>query len=261
MARVRCLPALLTLAALPVALAPALAGMPRPVAQAAAPRQWYIAKWIHHEGDHAAHPGGARVWEREKDIAPPSTFVNQEMYEVTQFPDAEPTPEQRRQADAFVERVRESAKRRGWFDYAAAARDGFTPMKTDGLHYVNTEYALDDRQLDPDRPEFLMFYETPAGKRLAAFMFLTRSPEQHGRQVGGPLTIWHFHMWSKPKCLRDRTYILDESDDSGRCAEGVPSFRSPEMMHVWLVRHPDGPFAGSMALTEEMQRELSRGER
>jgi hypothetical protein len=260
MASFRHLPGPLILAVLPFALALALAATPLPLAaQATAAGQWYLAKWGHHAGgDHAAHaPGGARVWEREREIDPRAMLGEQEMYEATQFPNMEATAAQRREADAFVERVRASAKRHGWFDYATAARDGFMGMKTDGLHYVHADYALDDRQLDPDRPEFLMFYETPKGKRLAAFMFLAR-PDEHGKQIGGPLTIWHFHAWSKPQCLRERRYIVAASDNNNRCSEGVASYRSPEMMHVWLVTHPDGPFAGSMALTEEMQQELSR---
>jgi hypothetical protein len=251
---------LLIVAASPFALLPASAGTPLlGAAQATPDRPWYIARWEHHAGgEHAAHTAApAKVWEPEHPLDPRAIRGGQEMYEVTQFPNGEPaTPEQRRQADAFVERCREAAKRHGWFDYENAARDGFTVMYGDKLHYVHAAYALDDRQLDPDRPEFLMFYDTPAGKRLAAFMFLARGPDDHGRQIGGPLTIWHFHAWSKPLCFRDRRFLIGDSDARGECANGVALLRSPEMLHVWLVKHPEGPYAGNMALTEEMQKEL-----
>jgi hypothetical protein len=198
-----------------------------------------------------------RVWEPMREIDPRTMSKGQETYEVTRFPnDEQPTLEQRRRADELIERVRASATRHGWFEYDNAVKDGFTLLPADDIHYVNRAFALDDVQLDPDRPEFLLFLNTPAGKRLAAFMFLARGPGDHGAQVGGPLTLWHYHAWADPVCLIERRVVIGFSDTSGRCGNGVPVTRSPEMMHVWLVKNPGGPFATSMTLTEDMRKEL-----
>jgi hypothetical protein len=233
--------------------------------------QWYISEVDHDHGqaqnehaDHAAHaPAVPRTWEPIREIDPSTMRQWQETYEVTRFPNqTQPTPGQRRQAEALIERSRESAARHGWFEYESAVKDGFTQLPLDDIHYVNAAYALDDVQLDPDRPEFLLFMDTPAGKRLAAFMFLTRGPDDHGEQVGGPLTIWHYHAWSKPVCLVERRIVAALADTYGRCTTGVPVNRSPEMMHVWLLKSaPGGPFSTSMTLTDEMRNELLQSDR
>ena len=233
-------------------------------AQAPASAQWYIAEVKDHDhgpaqsAEHAEHVQAVpRKWEPMREINPRTMHSGQETYEVTRFPNAvQPTPVQRRGADDLVEKVRASAERHGWFNYEYAAKDGFNLLPADNIHYVNRAFALDDVQLDPDRPEFLLFLDTPAGKRLAAFMFLARGPGDHGVQVGGPLTLWHYHAWIDPVCLLERRVVIGFSDRSGLCANGVPMTRSPEMMHVWLVKNPDGPFATSMSLTDDMRKEL-----
>src|SRR5262245_52659401 len=75
--------------------------------------QWYITKWSHAHGEHAAHSaGGPRLWEPYRQIDPRTVSGYQEMYEVTQFPREEPaTDAQRRQAEEFVRRCREAAAR------------------------------------------------------------------------------------------------------------------------------------------------------
>jgi hypothetical protein len=211
----------------------------------------------HTHGEHGARAlATPRTWEPARALDPGTIVGGQDLYEVTQFPDAQPTAAQRGDAAAFVRRCREAAQRHGWFNLAVAAKDGFSLMYGDAVHYVNTAYALDDAQLDPDRPEFLFFADTPAGKRLAAFMFLARGPEEHGRQFGGPLTIWHFHAWSTPACLLDSRVAVGTADSRGRCDTGTPVWRSPEMLHVWLIDRPDGAFATDMSISEGMQKEL-----
>lgn len=232
-------------------------------AQAPASARWYIAEVKDHDhgqaqsAEHAGHvQDPPRKWEPMREINPRRMHGGQETYEVTRFPNAQPTTQQRRGADGLVEKVRASAQRHGWFDYKIAASDGFNLLPADNIHYVNRAFALDDAQLDPDRPEFLLFLDTPAGKRLAAFMFLARGPEDHGAQVGGPLTLWHYHAWIDPVCLLERRVVIGFSDRSGLCGNGVPMHRSPEMMHVWLVKNPGGPFATSMSLADDMRKEL-----
>jgi hypothetical protein len=244
-----------------------MSGSQRPArTQAPARAQWYMAEVMDHNhgqaqnAEHAQHmPAAPRKWEPMREIDPRKMHSGQETYEVTQFPKSEkPTPEERRRAEELIEKSRASAMRHGWFEYDNAEKDGFNLLPADNIHYVNRAFALDDVQLDPDRPEFLLFLDTPAGKRLAAFMFLARGPEDHGTQVGGPLTLWHYHAWADPVCLLERRVVIGFSDTRGLCANGVPVMRSPEMMHVWLIKNPGGPFATGMSITEDMRKELAR---
>lgn len=181
------------------------------------------------------------------------------MYEVTRFPFADgATDGQRRAAEALRRRSLEAAERNGWFVYEKALLSGYHQMAGDTHHYVNEEYVLDDRLLDPARPEFLMYYDTPAGKRLAGYMFLVRTPEEQGPQIGGPETVWHFHIWAEPYCLLDGLFVVTSPDEAGRCERGAPATRSPEMLHVWFVEHPMGPFGTRMKLPESVIEELAR---
>ncbi len=38
----------------------------------------------------------------------------------------------------------------------------------------------------------------------------------------------------------------------GVCEKGVKMHRSSEMMHVWLIHHPEGPFATTMRLGKKV---------
>jgi len=226
---------------------------------AESPTGWYFSKVGCDHDMPAPAESPRRSWEPEHEIDPTTITGYQEMYELTRYPNAEqPTPEQRVRADELVQKCLESAKRHGWFNFEKAKKDGFTLMYSDGTHYVNEAYVLDDRILDPDRPEFLLFYNTLAGKRLAAFMFLTRAPDERGPQIGGPLTVWHRHVWSKPKCLLHKLFVIGDPGPDGHCRAGELAQRSPEMLHVWFVEHPQGPFATDMALSDDIRKQLER---
>ena len=87
-------------------------------------------------------------------------------------------------------------------------------------------------------------------------MYMVRKPEERGPQVGGPLTIWHYHIWSEPACLFRGMFTVGFLNNSGLCDEGVISQRTPEMIHVWFIDHPDGPFATGMTLSDEQIQQL-----
>ena len=79
--------------------------------------------------------------------------------------------------------------------------------------------------------------------------------EVEGQQIGGPLTVWHYHLWSGPTCIVKGRIGMGRAK-KGKCKEGEPSQKSPEMLHVWFVDHPDGRFASGMSLPEEVLRRL-----
>ena len=80
-------------------------------------------------------------------------------------------------------------------------------------------------------------------------MFL--SIGQRGPQVAGPLSEWHFHI-DRRMCYEQGVLPIDTIDERGSCGAGFPNIRSPEMLHVWFFDHPDGRFATSMGLSEEL---------
>lgn len=187
----------------------------------------------------------------------PAQVVHMDMYEVTRMPrQFQPTAEQQAAADSLVAAAHEAAERNGWHDFGQATADGYQVMEGDTAHYANREFLQDGKVLDVDRPEFLMYYDTDSGKRLAGLMFLVEEHLGEGPQVGGPLTRWHFHIWKQAKCLLHGLLVVGDADENGECAEGVVSHRSPEMMHLWLIDHPDGPFATKMHLEAWQMREL-----
>lgn len=172
-------------------------------------------------------------------------------------PGTEPTPEQREAAEELIRACERAARENGWFDFQKGLADGFTLMLNDRRHFHNQEYLFDDRILDPEHPEFLMYYQTPQGRKLVGFMFYVRQLEDRGPQVAGPLSVWHYHIWSQLNCLRDGIMPVGPADKSGRCPrQARATYRSPEMMHVWLIDHPAGRFATSMWLNADLVQTL-----
>ncbi len=184
--------------------------------------------------------------ESQVDVSPPQA-ADMVIYEVTRFPHlVEPSAEQMAAAGAFWERARAAVRARGWDDFDRAVADGFELMFGDANHYANRQHVADGRVLDPERPEFLIYYDTGDGKRLAGLMFLA-APGTHGPQIAGPMAVWHFHLWKHKLCLW-QGLLVDGLADGDECPDGVASHRSPEMLHLWFFDHPQGMFATGMDL-------------
>ena len=205
-------------------------------------------------------------WERVSQEPMRAEKAVMEIWEVSQYPPgAQPTPEQQEAADRLIERCERAVQKHGWENFQKALADGFKLLRNDRRHYYNEEYAFDDRVLDPEHPEFLMYYDTPQGKRLVGFMFYVAGPMDRGPQIGGPLTVWHYHTFSTVGCPlglvrgRDRRgeglLPVAEADDRVRCVRGTPTQRGREMLHVWLIGHPMGPFGTRMSIPPEFLKE------
>ena len=180
------------------------------------------------------------------------------IWEASRFPpDTLPSPAQRQAADDFRERCYQAAVRNGWLDFRKGLADGYKLQFKDRRHYANWEFMQDGRVLDPDRPEFLMYYGTPQGKKLAGFMFYTDQPLDRGPQIAGPLTIWHWHVWNRKACMLQGLLTVGYADDDCSCQDGDATQRSPEMMHVWLIDYRGGPFATSMSIEPEAFKKLA----
>ena len=132
-----------------------------------------------------------------------------------------------------------SAKRNGWHDVEKAIAQGYAPAWNDPVHYVNRDYVFDDAFLDCDKPEYLMYYDSPGGKVLTGVMFITRTLLEEGPQVGGPLTLWHYHYWVKARCLDEGILALGlaklgECDLSGATLVGA-QLRSAMLQEAQLL--------------------------
>ena len=187
----------------------------------------------------------------------PSKPLTEAIWEVSAYPPGtEPTTKQREAAKKLIERSYETATRNKWFDFEKGKAAGFSYSSQS--HYVNEKYVFDDAVLDPERPEFLMYYDTPEGKKFTGYMFLVNEPLARGPQIGGPLTLWHYHIFSDDLCFEGGLIIVAQPDN-GKCARGVPQRRSPEMLHVWLIDHPAGEFSSQMIFpTDRLRSALER---
>ena len=183
-------------------------------------------------------------------------------YEVTHYPNTEPTAEHINSSWRLYNRTYEAAKRNGWFNYENAVEEDYIDyVLTDGRHHYNTSYYLDGEALNPEKPESLIYYEDPENKSnqiLAGVMY--QNIKKEGRQIGGPLTIWHYHPITSWKLERLNEVIRRETkyksyrqilNDS---YENVPEDRSDRtgmMIHVWFVEHPRGPFGTGMSVPSD----------
>jgi hypothetical protein len=152
----------------------------------------------------------------------------------------QPTAGEQAAADQLVTATKAGVDR--FADIAAAEAAGYrivTPFAFYGAraaHFHNDAYALDGRVLDPERPEDLVYLKQDDGQLvLLGVMYL--APVGEGPAVGGPLTQWHTH-----DDLCGSADGLVPSLPSGECPPGTGPL-GVEMLHVWLVDHPEGPFA------------------
>ncbi len=120
--------------------------------------------------------------------------------------------------------------------------DGLTGVE----HYINWELINDDDFLNPDMPESLVYDVSGGGgsKKLVSAMFML--PDSVGLtevpDIGGPLMQWHIH---DNLCFSqgDHPTVAGVTTASAGCPEGLSKFKPAPMIHVWITKHPCGPFA------------------
>jgi len=141
-------------------------------------------------------------------------------------------------------------------DQKAAINAGYKPMEPEGLaimHYVNQAYFTDADVLRPDHVQSVIYYNSPHGPVLIGAMYIMPRLGMPGPQIGGSLTVWHHH----DNLCFDRTtgvivaFTHDASsvsgDKSGTCPRGSSNRSTPEMLHVWIIDNPGGPFDADMS--------------
>ena len=139
---------------------------------------------------------------------------------------------------------------------SAAVAAGYVAMEPPNqeiVHYVNRAYMIDADVLDPQHVQSLIYFNGPHGTQLIGAMYIMPSRAEDGPQIGGPLTQWHQH---SNICFDNVTGVAvafvqsgptDNNDKSGSCPRGSTRTTTPQMLHVWLIDNPDGPFASTMS--------------
>lgn len=137
----------------------------------------------------------------------------------------------------------------------AAVAAGYVPMEppsADVVHYVNRAYMTDAYILDPQHVQSLIYFNGAHGMVLIGAMYIMPRRGEDGPQIGGSLTQWHQH---SNICFDNTTGVAvafvhsgaeDTNDKSGSCPRGSTNRTTPQMLHVWLIDNPDGPFASTM---------------
>jgi hypothetical protein len=190
-------------------------------------------------------------------------------YEVTRYPNAEPTEEQLNAAWKLYNKSFEAAKENGWFEFEEAVEDGY---RKEGAprHWTNVNNLsihTEENNLNPSAPETLVYYQNPQNvdnRILAGYMYHKPiGSTEEGEQIAGPMTVWHYHPQRTANYADHLRKLIDEIDSVNSSEELFNSIgsefdnvseyaekrdRTAEMIHVWFVEHPEGPFGTSMSV-------------
>ena len=140
-------------------------------------------------------------------------------------------------------------------DLRAAVAAGYQPMEAPDLeiaHYVNRAYLTDADILNPQHIQSLIYYNSPKGPVLIGAMYIMPRWGMPGPEIGGALTTWHHH---DGLCVDKQTNqvvaaqgnaFFDHQSWSRSCPPGTTKWDTPDMLHVWLIDNPNGPFDSDM---------------
>ncbi len=149
-----------------------------------------------------------------------------------------PAPEEQAAAARLAAETRTATAR--YQDPAVARAAGYRPgLGGDLVHWEHKGYKDDGRTLDPERPEQLVYLNTAAGPVLAGVVYVAPRAGVAAPRTGGPITKWHTHSL----CLTPLPpFISALVTPFGNCPPLSVGLVLPEMMHVWTVDTPRGPF-------------------
>jgi hypothetical protein len=134
-------------------------------------------------------------------------------------------------ADAFYDAVTAGTERYQDIDVATASGYAETTAKVGGdgpiKHYMRRGGG-GAAELDPERPQGLVYYVDDDQATLIGAVFTSRDEEPE--QPAGPLTVWHDH--SPMGC--------PETRPDCPAADGIDEGENPpKMLHVWLFDGAD----------------------
>ena len=162
---------------------------------------------------------------------------------VTSLYDPRLTPEQRVAARQLIDDTVAGMQR--FPDIDSVIADGYVSIgdgATGFEHFINVGYIADGRELDPERIESIVARVNPDGSRevvSAMYLMSPGSTMDDVPDIAGSLTVWYDHQdlcWSGVR-------VVGRVGADGQCPRGEFRGTAP-MLHVWMVPHPCGPFAG-----------------
>ena len=141
---------------------------------------------------------------------------------------------------------------------SVAIADGYQPSTPPALpivHFLNGLYLGDGLIVQPERVESLIYWNSDYGPVLVGAMYIMPDG-MAGPQIGGPLTKWHHH---ENLCFEDSTGMVVAMTGKGpevvpgllrsqACPKGSRLRVTADMLHVWIVDNPKGPFDTDMDL-------------
>ena len=154
--------------------------------------------------------------------------------------DPHPTVDQVAAAQALADATRQAMRKYEHLD--AAIADGFAlPAGGTGpdVHLENKANRVDGRVLDTERPESLVYAISNNKATLLGVVYVMEKAGVPAPQPGGPITRWHAHNI----CLTLLPLGFGIVSPFGSCPALSVNLTTPEMMHVWVVDNPNGPFA------------------
>jgi hypothetical protein len=151
-------------------------------------------------------------------------------------------PWQRQAAEQLVSQTTSRIKRK-YPTLQAAEKAGYVPLNITGdvVHVGNPTFQTDGRILDPDRVESLVYLTLPNNRSLLmGAMYIVDPPMVDGPLIGGALTSWHVHT---NLCVSADGLTAFNPGPNNTCQPGASIRPTAQMLHVWAVNYPGGPFA------------------
>jgi hypothetical protein len=125
---------------------------------------------------------------------------------------------------------------------AAAEADGYRAAGArtgTQVHFEHKGHQNDGRVLDPQAPEQLVYAVRGDRTRLLGVVFQVEVAGAAGPAIGGADTRWHAH----DVCVSLLPPGFGVVSPFGSCPGLTVATTLPEMIHVWVVDPPGGPYA------------------
>jgi hypothetical protein len=154
--------------------------------------------------------------------------------------DQPPTVEQLEAAARFAAATKAGLAK--YEDVNAAIADGYRvegPALGVERHFGNKEYKKDGRITDATRPEMLVYGTKDGRFLLLGAVYVMEKAGEPGVDIGGPVARWHAHNI----CATPLPPAFGLVSPFGTCPLASVNVTIPEMIHVWTIDNPDGPYA------------------
>ncbi|GAA4252053.1 hypothetical protein [Dactylosporangium darangshiense] len=145
---------------------------------------------------------------------------------------------------ALAERTRQATLR--YRDPAAARAAGYAPAgRPEGLqvHFDNKRNQADGRTLDPEAPEQLVYAMRDGRALLLGVVYRMPAAGRRGPALPGSSARWHAH----DICVGLLPPGFGIVSPFGGCPGLTVAVTAAEMIHVWVVDPPGGPYAEQLS--------------